>query len=149
MNIPDTTEKSKSLALAMFKKSFLPVFVLLIGFGGYGLGKLYKIEHSKVPIIITESAVLAGEKKISNNLTENPVTNTEDESSTSTGQINSQNTVKPAETGKYVASRGGTVYYLPTCSGAKRISEKNKIWFTSKEEAERLGYKPSKSCKGI
>lgn len=51
--------------------------------------------------------------------------------------------------GKYVASRSGGFYYLPTCSGAKRIKEKNQIWFQSREEAEARGLKPSSSCPGM
>lgn len=53
------------------------------------------------------------------------------------------------KTGTYVASRGGKSYYLPTCKSAKRLSEKNKIWFDTKAEAEKFGYKPAKSCKGM
>jgi len=51
--------------------------------------------------------------------------------------------------GKYVASKNGTKYHLPWCSGAQRISEKNKIWFKTKEEAENKGYTPASNCKGI
>ncbi len=56
-----------------------------------------------------------------------------------------QNNIK----GEYVASKTGSKYHLPWCSGAQRISEKNKIWFVSKEEAESRGYTPAKNCKGI
>lgn len=49
----------------------------------------------------------------------------------------------------YVGSKNGTVYHLPSCSGAKRIAEENKIWFSSKEEAENLGYRAAKNCEGI
>lgn len=51
--------------------------------------------------------------------------------------------------GLYVASKNGAKYHLPTCSGAKRIKEENKIWFNSKQEAEKAGYEPAKNCKGI
>lgn len=49
----------------------------------------------------------------------------------------------------YVASRNGQVYHLPHCSGAKRITETNKIIFRSKAEAEAAGYRPAANCKGI
>lgn len=52
-------------------------------------------------------------------------------------------------TTQYVASKNGQVYHLPHCSGAKNISEANKITFASKEEAEAAGYRPAKNCKGI
>jgi hypothetical protein len=57
--------------------------------------------------------------------------------------------VEPLTTGMYVASKNGTAYHLPTCTGAKQIKEENKIWFASKEDAELAGYKPAKNCKGI
>jgi hypothetical protein len=52
-------------------------------------------------------------------------------------------------TGKYLASKNGEKYYLPTCSGAKRIKEENKIWFASVEEATIAGYEPAANCPGL
>lgn len=49
----------------------------------------------------------------------------------------------------YVASKTGTKYHLPTCAGAKQIKEENKVWFSTKEEAEAAGYTPATNCKGI
>jgi hypothetical protein len=49
----------------------------------------------------------------------------------------------------YVASKNGQVYHLPHCSGAKNISEANKITFATKAEAEAAGYRPAANCKGI
>lgn len=49
----------------------------------------------------------------------------------------------------YVASQNGSVYHLPYCAGAKRISEANKITFASKAEAEAAGYRPAANCPGL
>ncbi len=54
-----------------------------------------------------------------------------------------------ATTGVYVGSKKGNKYHLPWCSGAKTMSEENKIWFGTKEEAESRGYTPAANCKGI
>lgn len=54
-----------------------------------------------------------------------------------------------AATGKYVASRNGAKYYLPSCGTANRINEENKIYFNTKEEAEAAGFTPSATCKGL
>lgn len=54
----------------------------------------------------------------------------------------------PQEQG-YVASKNGTKYHLPWCSGAQRIKEENKVWFKSKAEAEAAGYTPAANCKGL
>lgn len=47
----------------------------------------------------------------------------------------------------YVASKNGKLYYTASCSGAKRISEKNRVWFASASDAEKSGYTLSSSCK--
>jgi hypothetical protein len=52
-------------------------------------------------------------------------------------------------TKRYVASKTGTKYHLPWCSGARRIKEENKVWFATKEEAEAAGYTPASNCKGL
>lgn len=48
-----------------------------------------------------------------------------------------------------VASKNGTKYHYPWCSGAKQISDKNKITFNSIEEARKAGYTPASNCKGL
>lgn len=49
----------------------------------------------------------------------------------------------------YVASKTGKKYYLPSCSGAKRIKEENKVWFDTKAAAEAAGYTAASTCKGL
>ncbi len=51
--------------------------------------------------------------------------------------------------GQYVASKNGSKYYLPSCAGANRIKEENKIWFASVDEAKSRGYEPAANCKGL
>lgn len=51
--------------------------------------------------------------------------------------------------GLVVASRNGSVYHFPWCSGGSQIKQENMIWFTSEEAAKEAGYTPSKSCKGL
>lgn len=51
--------------------------------------------------------------------------------------------------GVYVASKTGKRYYLPTCSGAKRIKKENRISFSSLEEAKASGRTPASNCKGL
>ncbi|MBX9906484.1 hypothetical protein K2X96_01130 [Patescibacteria group bacterium] len=59
------------------------------------------------------------------------------------------NTPSVPSSGSYVASKKSDKYHLPWCSGAQRISEENKVWFASKEEAEAAGYAPAGNCPGI
>ncbi len=51
--------------------------------------------------------------------------------------------------GGFVASKTGSKYHLPWCSGAQRIKESNKVFFGTKVEAEAAGYTPAKNCKGL
>lgn len=48
--------------------------------------------------------------------------------------------------GKYLASKNGKLYYTVGCSGAKRISTKNIVWFNTQADAEKEGYKFSPTC---
>lgn len=57
--------------------------------------------------------------------------------------------VSAPKSGQYVASKTGTKYYLPSCSGANRIKDENKVWFATKQAAEAAGYAPSSTCKGL
>jgi hypothetical protein len=52
-------------------------------------------------------------------------------------------------TGRFVASKSGTKYYLPGCAGADRISDANKVWFTSSSVARAAGYEPAENCSGL
>ena len=54
-----------------------------------------------------------------------------------------------AASGAFVASRNGTKYYLPSCAGASRISDANKVWFASAEAAVAAGYALAANCKGL
>jgi len=52
-----------------------------------------------------------------------------------------------AHAGQVVASKNGTKYYLPSCVGADRISDANKVWFVSATAAAAAGYTPAANCK--
>jgi endonuclease YncB( thermonuclease family) len=49
--------------------------------------------------------------------------------------------------GYYYASKNSNKYHKPTCQWAKKISESNLVVFKTKEDADKAGYKPCKSCK--
>lgn len=48
--------------------------------------------------------------------------------------------------GKYVGSKNSDKYHKKTCASAKKIKKYNKIFFKSKAQAKRMGYKPCKKC---
>jgi len=43
--------------------------------------------------------------------------------------------------GKYIASKSGTKYHAPKCDWAKKIKKANAVWYDSKQEAKKAGYK--------
>ena len=43
--------------------------------------------------------------------------------------------------GKFIASKAGAKYHAPKCDWAKKIKKSNAIWFNSKDEAKKAGYK--------
>jgi hypothetical protein len=59
------------------------------------------------------------------------------------------NVIALAPGGFVVASRTGSVYYLPWCAGAQKMAQANQVWFSSEAAAQKAGYTPSKSCKGL
>lgn len=102
---------------------FTSLLLLLIGLASFGLGRLSVGQDS------TTSTLQA------------PV----NEAGTAVASAST------TETGEamYVGSKNSDKYHLLWCSGAKRISEANKVFFKSKEEAELAGYKPAANCPGL
>ncbi|MBI5912840.1 hypothetical protein HY839_00135 [Candidatus Azambacteria bacterium] len=49
-----------------------------------------------------------------------------------------------SEKGEYVASKNGSKYYLTTCKNT--IKEANKVYFNTREDAEKAGFTPSQTC---
>ena len=111
---------------AEHRECLIALLILLVGLGSFGLGRLSKIEATRKPVRI--------EYEVQNKAMEQ----------SSAVSLSTEETQK-----LFVASKNGTKYHHPWCSGAERISEANKIWFSSKEEAEKAGYTPAQNCKGL
>lgn len=113
------------------RNAFLTIFVILVASASFGFGRLSGLETVKKSVEIEfpkgqEAAVGAA-------------------FATTSEQVKTA----PKTSGKYVASKNGTKYHLIACASAKNISEKNKVWFDTKQEAETAGYAPATNCKGI
>lgn len=59
------------------------------------------------------------------------------------------NLTNEAGKGVFVGSVNSDVYHYRWCSGASRINADNKIYFSSKSEAEESGYEPASNCPGL
>ena len=121
--------------------TFLLLCILvLVSLGSFGLGRLSVSntdENSSIKLENTSEGIVKGEigKSIK-------------AESNMESVVGSMNKVEEIQKEKmYVASKNGKLYYAISCSGAKRISEKNRVWFASASDAEKSGYTPSSSCK--
>ncbi|MCH7883409.1 hypothetical protein IIA95_03275 [Patescibacteria group bacterium] len=101
------------------------IFVALIGFG---LGRLSALGGQKIPLRIDYP------KEVANPNVKFAAPVHSDTRSRSEFLVGSKNSDK---------------YHFPWCPGASRIKEANKIQFSSREEAEKLGYKPAANCRGL
>jgi hypothetical protein len=130
MNIHQLLQKIKQLASSDL---YIVAIIILVGFAGFGLGRLSIIEESRTPVKIEYPEYL------------------------SASVLNSQNSIEAnirvdtndTNTGLLVASISGSKYHFPWCAGAKQIKEANKIWFDSVEDARKAGYEPAGNCKGL
>lgn len=118
--------------LLKIKDYFWIILIVLVAGASFGLGRLTKIEDAREPIKIES----VGEVKGASNL----------QPASPAGGPPTSNL---QQAGKYVASKNGTKYHLPWCSGAQRIKDENKVWFDSKTAAEAAGYTPAGNCPGI
>ncbi|MBI3020091.1 MAG: hypothetical protein HYY60_02095 [Parcubacteria group bacterium] len=108
---------------------FIVAVIVLVGFGGFGLGRLSKTHEEKTPVVIENVApsgsIFAG------------------------GEETNQKSLDTKNGKNFVASVSGSKYHLPWCASASTIKEENKIWFASEDEARAAGYSPAGNCKGL
>lgn len=120
-------------------KDFLTVIiVILVGSGSFELGRLskenestdVKIEYTKPNEIQSANVVSATESNL--NVINAPIkTQTLNNSA---GKI-------------FFASSKGKKYYPLGCSAGRSLKQENRIYFSTREEAEKAGYELSSSCK--
>lgn len=136
--IQDMFRKIKSLRFSLrtlpkiHDDMFLGAVIILVAFGSFGLGRLSKIEGAKTPIRIENAPEITPE--------------------TFTGVVTKENSAGFAmskEGVSLVGSKNGTKYHYTWCAGAQKITEANRIYFTSKEDAVARGYTPASNCKGL
>src|SRR3989338_8575719 len=113
---------------------YIAALIFLVGLASFGLGRLSVLWPKKEPIEITipdaRSTIY-------------------EETRGDSSSVSQTAAIVPSVQGKYVASKNGTAYHFPWCPGALRIKEENKIWFETKEAAEKAGYKPAGNCEGL
>jgi hypothetical protein len=123
MSLADKIKQVKNKIKPVENEIFIVLIIIFSSFIIFGLVKLYEIRKEKTPITI--------ENISQNNSGENA----------SAGEGSAEKL--------FVASKNGAKYYFPWCSGVSKIKEENKVWFTTKEQAQKAGLTPAANCKGL
>lgn len=135
MSIPIHYDGVKKFFKAYESEVVLATGVVLISIISFGLGRL-SIEHPKSPPLRIEEGSLESAALLPGV-----------QSSREKG--NDKGVAVQAGGTRIVASRNGTRYYFPWCSGLNRIKEENKIFFNSEKEAQGAGYTLAANCDGL
>ncbi|MFA6324794.1 MAG: hypothetical protein WCX46_01025 [Candidatus Paceibacterota bacterium] len=129
-------EKIKHFIESEKGKDILVVFIIiLVGIASFELGRLSKENDSsgvKIEYIGQEANTIEGY----NNL-KGAVFQDQEEMYKNKINSNSKN---------FFASSRGKKYYPVDCSAGKTIKDSNKVYFSTREEAEKAGFELSSSC---
>ena len=132
--LSDKYEKVKEWTGKSKRDLWIAAIIFLVGMIGFGLGRLSVIWPKPYPLQIEAGEVFPEKAAIS----------IPDSTPCEEDAITQSSMQKG-----FVASKNGAYYHLPWCPGAKKIKESNKIWFTTREDAEKKGYKPASNCPGL
>ncbi len=139
MTIQEMVQKGKNMAKsALSGDFFIALIVVLVGLASFGLGRL-SMKPPKEPVKIYQKSQ---EAAVVRSLPEAAIAEKKD-------SLPQGATTLRTGGGRYVASKNGSAYYLESCSGAKRIKDENKIWFSSSAAAESAGYHKAANCPGL
>ena len=106
------------------------IIIILVGLGSFELGRLSK-ESDSGGIKIEYPSQYQGTNQAANVVS--AVTDVPHLKTNSSGKT-------------FFASNRGSKYYSTSCSAGKTIKQENRVWFTTGEEAEKVGYVLSSSC---
>ncbi|MEX2405624.1 MAG: Ada metal-binding domain-containing protein [Candidatus Paceibacterota bacterium] len=128
MSIRDIGRKFKHfLDDSSYKDASLVAIIILLALASFGLGRL-SIQNEKV------KEIRVGERELQ---------------TIPAAAYASIESKEESQDVSVVASKNSDVYHYPWCSGAQRIKERNKVYYSSTEEAKAAGLRPAKNCKGL
>lgn len=115
---------------------FLVAVILLVGLVSFGLGRLSSAQQTGVEFVVESTPLSADEL--------HTAVTAPDEWNVDAGS-DSLN----GEEGAIVGNKNSKIYHLPTCSGAQRMLEANKVFFATASAAKSAGYRPAGNCPGL
>ena len=108
--------------------------VILVGLGSFELGRLSKGSGSSGIKIEYDGEVAGVQASAISGVNNSDI-------------LENTKTEKNSSGKNFFASSRGTKYYPVGCAGGKNIKIENRIYFATKEDAERAGYGLSSSCR--
>jgi len=135
MNVTQIVAKGKQF---LSGDVLVALIIIFVGLASFGLGRLSVSEGKKEPLsIIYPDGTQERTEVVLKNGT------------VAKSQVASVSAAADASGSEVVASKNGTKYYLPTCSGVSRISPANLVTFPSPQAARDSGYEPAANCPGL
>lgn len=116
------------------KDIIIVIIIILVGLISFELGRLSKEND--------QSGVKIEYPSQNNN---NDTTQPENQAQVSVK--NPERNLASIANKKFFASSKGSKYYSIGCSTGKSIKQENRIWYSTREEAEKAGYELSSSCR--
>ncbi len=120
------------------KDILIVIIVILAGLGSFELGRLSKENESSGIKIEYPSQDFSQAS--------NAIASLENSNILQNDKISAMGNSSFASKTFFASSRG-TKYYSIGCSAGKTLKQENRIYFSSREEAEKAGYELSSSCK--
>ncbi len=99
---------------------FLTVTIVLVALFSFGVGLLVDLKGDSNSIVIQNPTPVASIQKA----------------------LVEEKEEKTPEKGSFVGSVNSSKYHHPDCPWAKKISEENRVWFSSENDAQDAGYVP-------
>lgn len=146
MRLTETLQKIKHYP-DLAKDTFVFLLLILVAFGAFFIGRSSVESAKRVGELrirdttgqVAANTYFAATKDVA---PESPIFTSQDQKAPGGGKAQNN-------PGMYVGSKSGKTYYLPWCGGVKRIKDENKIWFSSRGDAEAKGYKAAANCRGL
>lgn len=133
-SVVEFDEKGEVDSYPQFKNIYLALVIILVATLSFGIGRL-SVVGEREPVRIEYNPDVSTNIEATN---PKQISNSNAQTATAVKAVQSDQTV--------VGSSKGTKYHYLHCSGAKQISEKNKITFSSTAAAEAAGYTLAANC---
>lgn len=117
----------------------LSVGFILVAFLSFGAGKLSETYHPQTPIIFQNAPNCGTANGAANNSANNQIN-----SPRFAGEAGEPVAGGAQTQGKIIGNRNSMIYHLPGGAFYDRISEQNRVYFNSEQEAQKAGFRKSK-----